>query len=183
MKIIFNTGNINKFKEVRENLIDYNITHEKIEIEEIQSTDLNKIIIQKCIDSSKKINLINDYILVEDSAFYVDNMNNLPGPLIKFFLQELSLENNYKIFSLFSNKIKIKTIFGLIKNNKIKLFEGEQEYILTNKNCNKEKCNNFGFDCILLFNNKHVCEYSIHEKNKFSHRIKAIEKVKIYLKE
>jgi len=84
-KITFITGNTAK-AELVEKLINIDIDHKKLDIEEIQSLDLEKIVTQKAKDAYE---IIKSPVLVEDASLKYNALGNLPGPLIKWFFEEL----------------------------------------------------------------------------------------------
>lgn len=86
--ITFITGNVSKAEQLARHL-DYPVSHEKLDLPEIQSLDLNEIIEQKAKEAYTKI---RKPILVEDTSLIFLALGRLPGPLIKWFLTEL--DNN-----------------------------------------------------------------------------------------
>jgi len=63
--------------------------HEKIDMDEIQSLDLDEVVehkVRQAYEIAKKP------ILVEDTALEFPALGKLPGTFIKFFIQELGHE-------------------------------------------------------------------------------------------
>ena len=86
--ITFITGNEKK-AEYLARYLRMPITHKKIELDEIQSLDLTKIVEHKVREAYREI---RGPVLVEDVALRFTSLGKLPGPFIKFFEQELGLE-------------------------------------------------------------------------------------------
>ena len=97
-KITFITGNEAKAKQLQRHL-KIDIYHQKLDLDEIQSLDLEKIVKEKAKAAYK---IIKSPVLVEDVSLKFHALGNLPGPLIRWFLEELDdkglcrLINHYK---------------------------------------------------------------------------------------
>lgn len=98
------TGNVNKFKEVK-NLIP-NVEQLDIDLPEIQETDPKKIIEEKLREAQKHH---TGAFLVEDNSFSMECLNGLPGPLIKWFLKTLGTEGLAEIAEKLGNTKVIVT--------------------------------------------------------------------------
>jgi inosine triphosphate pyrophosphatase len=120
-KLYFITGNKNKFAEVK--AIIPEVEQLEIDLEEIQEIDAHKIIEAKLKEAIKHH---KGSFIIEDTSLYLDGLNGLPGPLIKWFMQKLGTEGIYKLAKDSGNiKAEAKTIIGYAKNAKeIKFFEG-----------------------------------------------------------
>ena len=77
--IFFITGNQGKLREVRELLPD--IQGIELDLTEIQELDATKIIRAKLAEAQKSH---AGRFIVEDTSLYLDDMNGLPGPLVKW---------------------------------------------------------------------------------------------------
>jgi len=97
-KITFITGNVAK-AEILSKLLKRDVNHKKLDFEEIQSLDLEKIVTRKAKDTYE---ILKSPVLVEDASLKFNVLGNLPGPLIKWFYEELGnkglcrLLNHYK---------------------------------------------------------------------------------------
>jgi inosine/xanthosine triphosphate pyrophosphatase family protein len=80
MKIQFITGNKNKFAEAQK--IISNLEQLDVDLPEIQEIDAKKVIEAKLQEAR---NLFEGEFVVEDTSLYLDCLNGLPGPLIKWF--------------------------------------------------------------------------------------------------
>ena len=84
------SGNEGKLREFQS--IIPQVKNIRLELDEIQSLDPIKIIEHKLNSAKNKLNNegINfDYIIVEDTSLFIDSLNGLPGPFIKFFLKSI----------------------------------------------------------------------------------------------
>lgn len=82
--IYFITGNKNKFEEVRAILPD--AEQLDIDLPEIQEIDAHGIIRAKLHAAFAHE---EGEFIVEDLSFYLECLNGLPGPLIKWFLKTI----------------------------------------------------------------------------------------------
>jgi XTP/dITP diphosphohydrolase len=193
-KIFVATKNKNKLKEIKEILQDLNIDvssaydfiPENINIEETGKTfEENAAIKANAIS-----NLLNDYVIADDSGLEVDALNGAPGIYsARFAGSNVSdNKNNEKLLiemqNIPQNKRNAKfvcTIALSFKGKTIATFtgfcKGEIAFDLKGEN-------GFGYDPLFLLpNGKRMAELNADEKNKISHRKKALEQLKTYLKD
>jgi len=127
--------------------------------------------------------------LADDSGLIIDYLNGEPGIHSARFAQGDFPQACQKILQLLKNVPQEKRTARFIctialynpKTKKIKTFTGKAEGWIAFKLQGK---GGFGYDPIFIPNalNKTFAQASSKEKNKFSHRAKALEKLKNYLK-
>lgn len=175
MTLYFLTGNKKKLAEIQSIL--GNVEALDIDLPEIQELDAHKIIAAKLKEAQKHH---KGEFIVEDTSLYLDGLNGLPGPLIKWFLQTVNNEGLYKMAESFGNfNCKAKTIIGYSDaNGNIEFFEGNINGILV-----APRGEGFGWDPIFQPEGytKTFGELTPEEKNSFSMRKIAAEKLKEYL--
>ena len=171
------TTNKNKLLEINQIL---NTSHKlsKIEIPEIQSLDLDEVITEKAKTAYENI---KKPVLVEDISLEITSLNGLPGPFVKFFLQALGTEGTVKLVGTKSTKTKVTAALALYNGSIIKIFKGIVWGTLSKKNRGE---GGFGFDKVFIPKGykQTYAEMDQKIKNKISHRAKALEKLKEYLK-
>ena len=176
MTLYFITNNKNKFEEVR--AIIPEVKQLEIELQEFQEIDAKKIIESKINEALKHKKL---EIIVEDTSLYLDCMNGLPGPLIKWFLKTIKVEGIYNLAEKLNNyNAEAKTIIGYAKNEKeIYFFEGS----IKGKIVKPSGKTTFGWDPIFMPDGyqKTFEEMGKEEKNKISMRRMALNKLKDFL--
>lgn len=87
MSVLFLTGNADKLREVRAVLPE--LAAWEVDLPEIQHADPRRVIEAKLLEAAR---LRPDAsLLVEDTSLYLDALNGLPGPLIKWFIAPGSL--------------------------------------------------------------------------------------------
>jgi XTP/dITP diphosphohydrolase len=161
--IVFYTGNKGKVKEIKNELnklkINKEIIMKDIDIPEIQSISNRVVIIEK-LKTIKKLmtdeELKSQSFIVEDTGLYIDNMNNFPGALIKFYLDSVGTSGISKFNG--NSKAKAETWIGLwnaIKQKDVYFFGSVKGLIAIEPRGN----NGFGYDPIFIPNN--INEYDI----------------------
>lgn len=176
MKLIFITGNKGKFDEASK--IINNLEQKDLDLAEIQSLD-PKVIIQAKLEEANKNRGGN--IVVEDGGLYIESLNGLPGPLIKWFMKALDNDGLYKITESTENKkAEAKVIIGVkFENGTVEFFEGSISGTIVSPRGE----NGFGWDKIFQPDgfNKTFAEMTLEEKNEISMRKVAFQKLKDYL--
>lgn len=174
--LYFITWNKNKFSEVQAVLPDVELMN--IDLVEIQEMDPYKIIQAKLIEARKHHSW---EFIVEDTSLYMNCLNWLPWPLIKWFLEKVWNEWLFEIAKKFDNyKVTAKTLIWYWNSKgEIKFFEGSLEWDIIKP----EVESNFGRSPIFrpTWYNCSYAEISIEEKNTMSMRWKALNKLKDFL--
>ena len=88
MKAVYVTGNANKARYFSE-LIGLPIEHQKANVHEIQSLDPLEISEYKAREAYKQI---QKPVIIEDVSVTIEALGRLPGPFIKWFIEEVGLE-------------------------------------------------------------------------------------------
>ncbi len=123
MELYFISGNQGKIQEVQEVLP--NIKNIDLDLPELQEIDPMHIIAEKLKVATKEI---QGQFIVEDTSLYLDCINGLPGPLIKWFLQSLGNEGIYELISNYGNSNAIaKSIIGYYDGKEMHFFVGEMK--------------------------------------------------------
>lgn len=130
MKVTFITGNEHKAR-VLEKYLGYPVNHQKVELDEIQSLDLDQIIDHKV---RQAFSILESPVLVEDVGLVIDEMGKLPGPFIKWFVDDMGLEKICRLVDGFSDrKARAQIAFGYFDGDLIKIFSGEVKGQISNE--------------------------------------------------
>lgn len=122
--LTFVTGNPSKAEQLGLHL-HIEVTHKKLELDEIQSLSLEEIVKHKVMEAYKHV---QGPVLVEDTSLIFYALGRLPGPLIKWFLQELDSEGLCNMLSGFqSRKAIAEVLFGYYDGSLFTTFKGEIE--------------------------------------------------------
>jgi len=183
-KIYFATGNPNKVKELKIILSDVdNLSIEQITLPypEIQGT-LEEVSVFGAKYVYKKI---NEPVIVEDSGFFVETLKGFPGTYSKYVQETIG---NKGILKLLEGKDEdqrrayFKSVIGYCDENGVKLFKG----VVNGRVSHYIRSNGHGFAYDSIFipegEEKTFAEMDIKEKSKISHRKRALDKFKEFLK-
>jgi non-canonical purine NTP pyrophosphatase (RdgB/HAM1 family) len=175
------TGNQGKFKEIKQFLDAASVSFNQVTIDlaEIQEVDPIKVIEHKVQEALKQG--YTNFIL-DDSALYINGMNNLPGPLLKWFLQEVGIDGIYKIAHAMGNcAAAFETIIAYVDEQKnIHYFTGRTEGTIVAPR------GTHGFGATPLFQptgcEKTYAEMEYEEKKQWSQRVRALEQLNEFFK-
>lgn len=190
MKIIFASNNKNKVQEIQ-NQVPKSI--EIVTLEEIGCTEdiaetgstLEENAIIKANYITEKYGLP---CFADDTGLEIDALNGEPGVYsARYAGEDKNADKNMdlvlqKLQHKTNRKAQFKTVIALNINNKQHLFTGIVEGEIRNK---KIGTNGFGYDPIFEPENlgKTFAEMTLEEKNKLSHRGRAVEKLIDFLSE
>ena len=176
MTLCFITGNKNKFEEVKAVLPV--VEQLDIDLPEIQEIDAKEVIKAKLIGA---LNHKKAEFIVEDTSLYIDYLNGLPGPLVKWFLKTIGNDGLFNIVEKLGNmKAEAKTIIGYAKSpEEIYYFEGSIEGKIVSPRGNA----GFGWDPIFQPDgfSKSFAEINQEETNKISMRRVALTQLKEFI--
>ena len=188
MKIIFASNNKNKVQEIQ-NQVPTSI--QIVTLEEIGCTEdiaetgttLEENAIIKANYVTEKYGLP---CFADDTGLEIDALNGEPGVYsARYAGEDKNADKNMdlvlqKLDTLTNRKAQFKTVIALNINNEQHLFTGVVEGDMRNE---KTGTNGFGYDPIFEPENlgKTFAEMTIDEKNKLSHRGRAVEKLVEFL--
>ncbi|MEM3536719.1 MAG: XTP/dITP diphosphatase [Candidatus Bathyarchaeia archaeon] len=178
--IFFATDNINKFNEARKVLANYKIAVGMLRVKtlEIQSENLEEIAKASVLEAFKKCRLP---IIVEDAGLFIEALNGFPGPYAAYVYKTIGNSGLLKIMEGVKNrKAKFQSVIAYhsAELDSPVFFKGEALGEITREE-RKAANSSFGFDPIfepLEGHGKTFAEMSLTEKNRYSHRAKALRK-------
>lgn len=187
--ITFVTGNFKKLLEVREILgigtetdpLPFALTHHKVDLPELQGDPVS-IAKQKCILAAAKL---DSAVITEDTSLCFNALNGLPGPYIKWFLDDCGLEGLNKMIDGFDDRsVYAQTIvcFCAGPGKEPAVFEGRTNGTIVRPRGPE----NFGWDPIFEPSDhnagKTYAEMTAEEKNAISHRGRALAQLREFLR-
>ena len=211
MHIGFITSNLGKLEELYKRItpLGHEVTQLNITYPELQADTIDEVAkfgikwIAKSVlntrlpdnDLSSSINEI-DIVVLEDSGLFVHALNNFPGVYSKFVFKTVGYQS---ILELLKDKNERTAHFesciafsrigtgpkkysGTIDQNNIQFFKGICKGVIVNE---PSGAHGFGYDPIFRPEraSKTFAEMETHEKNSYSHRGKAMEKLIEFLKD
>lgn len=178
--IFFATDNIHKFDEARKVLVEYRIAVGMLRTKavEIQSDNLEEIAKTSVVDAFKRCNLP---LIVEDAGLFIGALDGFPGPYSAYAYKTVGNKGLLKLMESIKNrKARFHSVIAYY-SAELKspiCFKGEALGEIT-KEERRGKCESgFGFDPIFKPANgqRTFGEMTIMEKNKYSHRAKALRR-------
>lgn len=139
----FITGNQHK-AEYLSRYLGFSIPYQKLDLEEIQSLNLEEIITHKVKDAYEQI---EKPVLVEDTALSFLGLNGLPGPFIKFFIEQLSMAEICRLVPEDNRNAVARCSFGFFDGNNLKIFTRELTGTISQK---PQGIGGFGWDQIFI---------------------------------
>jgi XTP/dITP diphosphohydrolase len=188
MKLVFATNNSHKLQEINQ-LIGSSI--ELLSLNDIKCTDEipeNQETLEGNA-TEKSFYIFNKYGLncfADDTGLEIESLNGEPGVYsARYAGAERSAELNMnlvllKMAEIKNRKARFRTVISLVIDGNEKQFEGVVEGQILKE---KHGTTGFGYDPIFLpdESNLSFAEMSMNEKNKISHRGRAIMKLVEYL--
>jgi XTP/dITP diphosphohydrolase len=176
--IFFATNNLNKFNEARKVLTEYKMAVAMLRVKtlEIQSESLEEIAKASVIEAFEKCNLP---IIAEDAGLFIHALKGFPGPYAAYVYKTIG---NRGLLQLMKNVENRKAEFQSVvahysaESKSPICFKGEAIGEITKEERKGDHKSGFGFDPIFkpLNCNKTFAEMRLTEKNKHSHRAKAL---------
>lgn len=122
MRPIFISGNQNKIEYLSKTL-GFTLDHQKIDLDEIQSSD-PKVVIEHKVRQAYE--LIKKPVLVEDTSLSFNALDSLPGPFVKYFVDAKNgLENMCRMLDGFDDRSAYgSVIYGHFDGKELRFFEG-----------------------------------------------------------
>ncbi len=182
MKIIFLTGNEHKLKEAQEILAEHEVEGKRLDLPELQSLDLDEIIMEKLAAAIPFTMDEKVALMVEDTGFWVGD-TGLPGPFIKHFWKTIGREGVVTFAKAFgAEHARAECHVGLLlpDGKPPRFFIGAVDGRIVAPRGES----GFGFDPLFIpeGQDRTFAEMSAAEKNAISHRRKALKALSEYLK-
>jgi XTP/dITP diphosphohydrolase len=190
MKLIFATNNQHKVEEIRAALpADFDILTLKEAGIDIDIPEPHDTLEANAKEKATTIfHMTNTSCFSEDTGLEVDALNGEPGVRsARYAGEDKSFQNNiekllFGLKDIETRQAQFRTVICLIVEGNIEFFEG----VCTGRILETQKGNEgFGYDPIFVPDGaeKTFAEMSMEEKNQYSHRRKAVDKLVSFLNE
>lgn len=165
------TGNPNKLRELRAIVpANLNVTSHELDLTEIQSLDLQKIVEDKV---KRAYGIIKGPVIVEDVSAGLDGLAGLPGPFYKFFREKLGDEILVRLAAVAeSPKVTVQCTAAYYDGDRLLFGVG----LIKGTIVEPRGGNGFGFDPVIVpgGGTRTMAEMTAEEKNRISHRGQAL---------
>lgn len=168
------TGNQNKVTEF-ERLLGTTLENVKIDLTEIQSTDVREVAKHKAEEGFKHL---GKPCFVDDTGLTIHAWGTLPGALIKWFLEGVGNEGILKMLGdTQSRQATVTTAIGYCDKNGPQVFVGELNGTISDM---PRGDNGFGYDAIFVpeGSDRTFAEMNAEEKDAISMRSLAAQAFK-----
>lgn len=175
-QVTFITGNQSKADYLAKYL-GHPVDHKKVEQEEIQSLELRQIVEHKV---KQAYAALQSPVLVEDVALEFTALGKLPGPFIKFFLEEMSEDDICRLLDGKERSAVARCVFGYYDGVEIIYFEGSLSGRIAE---NPAGNGGYGWDRLFIPEGYEItrAEMNETEDQKTYLKIKPLEKIKEFL--
>lgn len=120
-KITFVTGNPAK-AAYAEKYLGIPLEYRKLDLDEIQSLDLQEIVRHKVRQAYE---VVGGPVIVEDVSLEFAALGRLPGPFIRFFVNELPSETICSLLDGKPREAVARCVFGYFDGKTLEFFEGK----------------------------------------------------------
>ncbi|WP_371505105.1 RdgB/HAM1 family non-canonical purine NTP pyrophosphatase [Nitrosopumilus adriaticus] len=168
--LFFVSSNNHKYVEAKSILETFGIKlgFLKSELEEIQSNSLDEIAMRKAKDAFSKF---KKPVIIEDDGLFINSLSGFPGPYSSYIFKTIG---NDGILNLLKNnrKAKFVSIITYCDKTNFQSFTAKLDGMISKF----QKGKGWGYDPIFIPKNSQKTFAEINEKNKLSHRYKALKK-------
>ncbi len=172
------TSNEGKYKEYKDKLSKYyEIEMLNIDYPEIQADELEDVV-EYAIDDLKE----HAPLIIDDSGLFIEKLKGFPGVYSSYVMRTLGCDGILRLLeNIDLRKARFECVIGFI-GKEMKLFKGESFGYITKK---KLGTKGFGYDPIFRPEGREqtYAEMWTKEKNKISHRGRAMDSLLDYLKD
>ena len=144
--LTFITGNQNK-ADFLAKWLGVELAHQKVAMDELQSMDSHVIAEHK---ARQAYDIVQKPVLVEDVSLVFHAFGKLPGPLIKWFIEEMSMQQICDLLEKFDDRSATAGVcYCLFDGSELKFFDGSVEGAIADA---PRGNGGFGFDPIFVPN-------------------------------
>jgi inosine triphosphate pyrophosphatase len=176
-EITFITGNQNKADFLAKNL-GMAVAHHKLDLDELQSLDLHEIVEHKV---RQAYDMLQKPVLVEDASLQFVAMGRLPGPFVKWFIEEIGCEGLLRLAQSLADQTAVgRVCYGFYDGNEVHFFDGEMPGRIAREARGE---GGFGFDAIFINDGytKTRAEMTEAEYTQTSYRTQAMAGLREFL--
>lgn len=176
--ITFITGNQHKADYLARQL-GMSVAHRKVDLDELQATDLHVIVRHKL---EQAYAVVGAPVLVEDVSLSFTVLGGLPGPYIKWFVEQAGEEACCRMLDGFNDRSAvIRCTFGYYDGKRMEFFDSALPGTISDHPRGK---NGFGFDTFFINEGYSItrAEMSQEENERtYAEQMKPFAKVREFL--
>ena len=168
--LFFASSNINKYQEAKKILENFgiNLGFYKCNLVEIQSDSLREIANYKAKQAFQNC---KKPVIIEDDGLFIESLDGFPGPYSSYVFKTIG---NKGILNLLkqNRKAKFVSVISYCDKKEFKSFESTLEGTISKNISGK----GWGYDPIFIPSKSKLTFAQLKNKNKISHRYKALKK-------
>ncbi len=173
----FVTTNAEKAAEASEHLGDTAVTQVEYDYVEVQAEDVADIATRGAREAFEALDG-SDPVIVDDTGFYIHELDGFPGPYAAFVDDTLGIERVWSLAADLPDKTaSFRCAVAYADGETVETFEGRVEGRLVPPRGE----GGFGYDPIFEYEGRTFAELSMAEKNEISHRARALTKLADWL--
>lgn len=183
MKILyFITGNKGKFLEAKQKLqpLGFSVIQKDLGYPEIQAESLKDVALQGVLHIQKKF---KKPFILEDAGLFIETLHGFPGVYSKYVFFTIGLSGVLRLLDGVNDRRAVfRSVYAYSKYGyKPIIVVGECTGTISREQRGK---NGFGYDPIFIPKDLQMTfgEMTLDEKNKYSHRSKALDKLILYVR-
>ena len=147
----------------------------RVDAHEIQNDDIENIAKASAMEAAEKCNLP---VIVEDAGLFIDALGGFPGPYSSYVYRTIGTKGILKLMrGISQRKAHFRSVVAYCDpKGSLRCFNGRADGRISRK---ERGTSGFGFDPIFESSSgrgKTFAEMTIREKNRYSHRAKALRK-------
>lgn len=175
-RITLITGNAGKAAEYAA-MLGIEVTPARAELTEVQSLDVARVAARKAADAYAQL---GEPVLVDDTGLTVHAWNGLPGALVAWFLDTVGAQGILDMAAgIADRRATVTTALGYADATGVKVFQGTVDGTLATE---PRGTSGFGYDPIFIpgtgTGHRTYAQMTSEEKNKISHRRRAVEEMR-----
>lgn len=176
MNVTFITGNQGKADYLAKYL-GHPVDHTKLDLDELQSLDLRPIVEHKVRQAYEQT---HKPVLVEDVSLEFAALGKLPGPFIKWFLEELDLSAICRLVDGKDRSAIGRCMFGYFDGQRLEIFEGSVQGTIAQEPAGE---NGFGWDKIFVPEGYEITRAQLNDEDykKIYQKIRPLADLKAFL--
>jgi XTP/dITP diphosphohydrolase len=170
-RITLITGNAGKAAEYAA-MLGIDVTPAKAELTEVQSLDVARVAARKAADAYARL---REPVLVDDTGLTLHAWNGLPGALVAWFIDTVGPQGILDMAAgITDRRATVSTALGYADATGVQVFTGTVDGSLATE---PRGTSGFGYDPIFIPGSDHrtYAQMTSEEKNKISHRRRAVE--------
>ncbi len=179
IKPIFISGNANKVKYLSR-VLGVDLDYQKIDLEEIQSTELRKIVQDK---ARRAYDIMQKPVMVDDNGLFIKALGGLPGPFIKYFVESAGVDKICRMLDRFDDRTAYSMAgIGVFDGNQFTYFEGKVDGMITDQPRGE---NGYGWDKVFIsnmYNDRTNAELTNDEYDEYYKIVRSVTELTTFLR-